>query len=63
MDYGGRGAKGQFKQADRHGARWAVVIGADELHDNVCNLRDMESGEERKISVSAGSKELLRAIQ
>lgn len=63
MDYGGRGAKGQFKQADRHGARWAVVIGADELRDNVCNLRDMESGEERKVPVSEGAGELLRTIQ
>jgi histidyl-tRNA synthetase len=40
-----------------------VVIGADELRDNVCNLRDMESGEERKIPVSEGAGELLRTIQ
>ena len=62
LDYGGRGAKSQFKQADRHGARWAVVIGDDELRENVCTLRDMTSGEEKKIPTSEGAETLLRAI-
>ena len=62
LDYGGRGMKGQFKQADRMGASWTVVIGSDELRDDVCTLRDMTSGEEKKIPVSDGPKELLRAI-
>jgi len=62
LDYGGRGAKSQFKQADRHGARWAVVIGDDELRENVCTLRDMTSGEEKKIPTSEGAETLLRAV-
>ena len=62
MDYGGRGAKGQFKQADRHGARWAVVIGEEELRENAYNLRDMTSGEEKKIPVAQDTVKLLRAI-
>lgn len=62
LDYGGRGAKSQFKQADRHGARWAVVIGDDELRENVCTLRDMQTGEEKKIPTSEGAETLLRAV-
>jgi histidyl-tRNA synthetase len=62
LDYGGRGAKGQFRQADRTGASYAAIIGEDELQQGVCTLRDMSSGEERTVPVSDGAKELLRAI-
>ncbi len=47
LDYGGRGMRAQFKQADRTGASYAVVLGEDELAQGVCTLRDMASGEER----------------
>ena len=62
LDYGGRGTKGQFKQADRSGAAYAVVIGEDELAHGTCNVRDMSSGEERAVPVADGAKELLRAV-
>jgi len=62
LDYGGRGTKGQFKQADRSGAAYAVVIGEDELARGTCNVRDMSSGEERAVPVADGAKELLRAV-
>jgi histidyl-tRNA synthetase len=62
LDYGGRGTKGQFKQADRSGAAYAVVIGEDELAQGTCNVRDMSSGEERAVPVAEGPKELLRAV-
>lgn len=62
LDYGDRSAKGQFRQADRAGASYTAIIGEDELHEGVCTLRDMRSGEERKISLSSGVGELLRAV-
>jgi histidyl-tRNA synthetase len=62
LDYGGRGTKGQFKQADRSGAAYAVVIGEDELAQGTCKVRDMASGEERSVPISEGAKELLRAV-
>ena len=62
LDYAGRSAKGQFKQADRSGAAYAVVIGEEELQRGVCTLRDMKSGEERAVRVAEGAKELLRAV-
>ena len=62
LDYAGRSAKGQFKQADRAGARYALVIGDEELAAGVCSLRDMETGEQREVPVAEGPEELLRAV-
>ena len=62
LDYADRSAKGQFKQADRAGARYAVVIGDEELAAGVCSLRDMATGEQRVVTVTEGPKELLRAL-
>jgi histidyl-tRNA synthetase len=45
-DLAGRGTKGQFKQADRLGARLTVVCGEDEWERGVAAIRDMESGEQ-----------------
>ena len=63
LDYADRSAKGQFKQADRAGARFAVVIGDEELTAGVCSLRDMATGEQRTVSVADGPEELLRAAK
>ncbi|MDP8901904.1 MAG: histidine--tRNA ligase [Actinomycetota bacterium] len=62
LDFGGRGAKGQFKQADRSGASFAAILGEDELSRGTIKVRDMSSGEEREVGVADGAGELLRAI-
>jgi histidyl-tRNA synthetase len=62
LDYAGRGMRAQFKQADRTGASYAVVLGEDELAQGVCTLRDMSSGEEEAVPVADGAKDLLRAV-
>ena len=62
LDYGDRSTKGQFKQADRAGARYAVVIGDEELTAGTCSLRDMTTGEQRAVPVAEGPEELLRAL-
>jgi histidyl-tRNA synthetase len=62
LDFGGRGAKGQFKQADRSGAAFAAILGEDELSRGTIKVRDMSSGEEREVSVADGAGDLLRAI-
>ena len=45
LDLAGRAIKGQMKQADRVGARHALILAGDEK----AILRDMSSGEEREI--------------
>ena len=62
LDYGGRGMRAQFKQADRVGASYAVILGEDELAQGVATVRDMASGEEQKVPVAEGPKDLLRAV-
>ena len=62
LDFGGRGAKGQFKQADRSGASFAAILGEDELSRGTIKVRDMASGEEREVDVAGGTGELMRAI-
>ncbi len=57
-DYLGRGIKAQFKQADRSNARNTVVIGDDEIEKNIVSLKDMESGEQKEISIDDLIKEL-----
>ena len=41
--YGGRAPKKQFSAADRSGARWAVIIGADETQRGVVAVKDLRS--------------------
>ena len=62
LDYAGRSAKGQFRQADRSTASYAAILGEDELARGVCTLRDMASGEEREIRAADGAEELVRAV-
>jgi histidyl-tRNA synthetase len=58
LDYGGRGMRAQFKQADRVGASYAVILGEDELARGVATVRDMASGEELTVPVTDGGKAL-----
>jgi len=53
LEQAGRSMKGQFKQADRIGARATVIVG-DELE-----LKDMDSGEQRQVADAA---EVLRLV-
>ena len=42
IDYMGRSPKAQMKQAGKSGARYAVIIGADELARGAVTVRDMD---------------------
>ncbi len=53
LDLGGRGLKGQFKQADRIGARQVVILERDGSQ-----LRDMASGEQRPVETGSLIEEI-----
>jgi histidyl-tRNA synthetase len=38
-----------MKEADRLGARWAALIGEDELKANTITLRDMVTGDQTSV--------------
>ena len=52
FDHQGRSLKAQFKQADKLGAAQVAILGPDEVAAGIAKVRDMESHEEREISLS-----------
>jgi histidyl-tRNA synthetase len=55
LDLAGRAVKGQMKQADRVGARHALLLSGD---SGRATLRDMSSGAEREIDPAAVAEEI-----
>ncbi len=51
-DYLGRKTKAQFKAAERSGARYAAVLGDDELDRGEISLRPMAGGEQTAVKLS-----------
>jgi histidyl-tRNA synthetase len=49
-DYQGRKTKALFKAADRLGARYAAVVGDDELERGVISLKRLDTGEQRPVT-------------
>ncbi|UCF81529.1 MAG: histidine--tRNA ligase [Acidobacteriota bacterium] len=58
VDFEGRSLKAQMKEANRLGARRAVILGEDELKNRAATLKDMETGEQRSVA----RDELLDAV-
>jgi len=54
-----RSAKSQFRQADKSGANYAVILGETELMGGFVKVKDMKSGEE----VTVPSGEVLRMLR
>ncbi|WP_110111449.1 histidine--tRNA ligase [Bacillus sp. CGMCC 1.16541] len=52
-DYQDKKVKAQFKAADRHEAKYVIVLGDDELQKNVVNVKDMQSGEQVEVSIDS----------
>ena len=52
LDVCARNTKGQFKYADKTGARFAVIIGDEELESGKATIKDMVSGNQTKVSFS-----------
>ena len=51
-DHQGRSLKSQFKQADRLGARLAVLVGPDEVASGEVTIRDMHSKEQIRVPLA-----------
>ncbi len=49
LDYAARSGKGQMTQAGRSGAHYALIIGADELADDLVTVRDLRLSDETTI--------------
>lgn len=62
MDYEGRSMKAQMKDADRNGARFALIVGENELNEGLFTLRDMEASREESLSLQEISSRLEQAL-
>mgnify|MGYP000999483547 FL=1 len=59
-DIMGRSVKAQMKYADKLGAKYALIIGDNEVESNKAALKDMKTGETRDISLDTLSDRLLK---
>ena len=55
---GNRSLKAMLRQANSSGARWALVLGDQELADHNVQLRDLKLGEQRPIDLANIANEL-----
>lgn len=59
MSYGDRALKGGMKAADKSGARYSIVLGADELASGEVALKAMKSGESQSVTLSLLANHLI----
>lgn len=52
MDYTGRSLKAQMKVADKLGAKYAVILGEDEIANQVAAVREMATSEQKTIALA-----------
>ncbi len=53
MDFSGKNLKKQMANADKSGARYAVIIGSDEVLTGSLTIRDMATGEQKGVDAEA----------
>ena len=63
MDYAGRSMKAQMKQANKSGARYAVILGEDELAENTAVVRDMAENTQENCSLDDIVKRLISEVK
>jgi histidyl-tRNA synthetase len=51
MDHEGRSMKNQMKQANKQKARFALILGENELENQEVALKDMDSGEQEIVEL------------
>jgi histidyl-tRNA synthetase len=52
MDYSGRRMKVMLEQADRLRARYALIVGDDEIAEGVIQVRDMQTKQQTKVPIA-----------
>ena len=62
LAFGGRSLKAQLRQANRSGARFAVIAGARDLADGNVTIRDLQSAEQQSVPVANITDRLSAAL-
>jgi histidyl-tRNA synthetase len=61
-DWSDRKLTAHFKSADRNNARWAIVLGDDELAKEQIVLRDLITREDRRLALNGSAAEMARTL-
>ncbi|MFY9174577.1 MAG: histidine--tRNA ligase [Peptococcia bacterium] len=62
-DYGNRSFKAQLKAADRYQVRYTLIIGEDELKNNMVQVKDMATGKQEPVALAEVQVYLNRNIR
>lgn len=62
FDISAKSFKGQLKEANRSKAKWALILGEEELAKSVGLLKNMETGEQEEVQLESLSQELSSRI-
>ncbi|HEX9042051.1 MAG TPA: histidine--tRNA ligase [Trebonia sp.] len=62
MAFGHRGLKGAMKAADRSGARFAVLIGAEEKRNATVRIKDLRDGDQQDVEATSATDWLRRQL-
>jgi histidyl-tRNA synthetase len=62
MAFGTRGLKGAMKAADRSGAAFAVLIGAEERSNGTVRLKDLKTGDQQDVAANSATDWLLERL-
>lgn len=62
VDPESKGFKAQFKKADREKARFAIIIGDNELADKSVTVKNMENGEQQKVTFESVKEHMRTAL-
>ncbi len=62
MTFGTRGLKGAMKAADRSGAAFALLIGAEERSNGTVRLKDLSTGDQQDVAATEAADWLLEKL-
>jgi len=62
MAFGARGLKGALRAADRSGAAFAALIGADERHNGTVRIKDLETGDQQDVAATSATDWLIERL-
>jgi histidyl-tRNA synthetase len=60
-DFADRNLRGQLKEADRRGCSFVLIIGEEELASGLLALRDMRTGDQRRLTLEQIVQEVLNS--
>ncbi len=63
LDLAGRGMKGQMKDAARSGARFAAIVGDEELSARAATVKDLGSGDQERVAFDDLAAEVARRLE